>query len=180
MLEFLLFNRSSAFLHHTRSDKIYAATQRSSQRSTFQPKDISLTLPNSCTVASVLLAYLLSMNLRERKDEFFFQELYLIQVTDWNKKMIHHHPQLLKVNRVKTPGSAGLTKAVEKGKDIAKDVQPHKTWSSHVTNIPFQQISSDTTWIMLSPPHTSFLETDSTIQTHWITAISFLPFTSIP
>lgn len=54
---------------------------------------------------------------------------------------------------------------MEKGKDTAKDAQPCKTWSSHVTNIPLQQISSGTAWIMLSSPNTSFLETDSTIQT---------------
>lgn len=53
------------------------------EKSTFQPKDIGLTLPNSCTVAYELLAYLLSMNLRGKNDEFlfFFQQLCLIQVT---------------------------------------------------------------------------------------------------
>lgn len=88
--------------------------------------------------------------------------------------MSHHHPQLLKENRAKPPGSAGLTKAVEKGKRTAKGAQPCKTWNSHVTNILPQKIFSGTTWIMLSSPYTSFLETDSTIPTHGITAISFV------
>lgn len=107
------------------------------------------------------------MNLMGRNDEFFcFQELYLIQVTDRNKRISHRHPQLLRGTEQNPPGSAGLTKMVEKGKGTAKDAQPCRTWSSHVANIPPPQISSGTTWTMLSSPYTSFMEMDSTIQTH--------------
>lgn len=101
-------------------------------------------------------------------------------MTGRNKRMSHCHPQLLRGTEWNPPGSAGLTKVVEKGKGIAKDAWPWRTWSSHVTNIPSPQISSGTPWTMLSSPNTSFLETDSTIQTHWITGISFLTCTLFP
>lgn len=143
-------------------------TQTSSQRSTFQPKDISLTLCHYCTVAYELLACRVSMNLRGKNDDFFFFfSGTLLNSGDRLKQEDESLPSTAaKGNRVEPPGSAGLTKAVEKGKGTAKDAQPCRPRSSHVTNIPPQHISSGPTWTMLSSPYTSFLETDSTIKTH--------------